>query len=105
MGFGAGEQQAEVESAKKGLVVQPAMAIDNHAMHDSDLRGWAPKAQEANLQPGREGCAKRGALGCWLNRNWRGRKRRVHEGGDARKASMSQGSSTAISGRLRKWSL
>ena len=57
--FGAGQQHAVVQCVQETLFADPALLIDQDAVHDGDLPGGAAKRQQADAQPGARGLGER----------------------------------------------
>lgn len=47
----AGQEHAEVEAAQKSPIVDPALLIDQNAMHEGDLSGRSAERQQTDLRP------------------------------------------------------
>ena len=47
--LGAGQQHAEAERGQETALVEPALLIDEHAMHERDLRRRAAERQQPDL--------------------------------------------------------
>ncbi len=57
--LGARQQHAIVERMQEPLFRDPALLLDQNAMHDRDLSGGAPEAQGRDTKPGPERLAQR----------------------------------------------
>jgi hypothetical protein len=51
LGLGAGQQHAEVERMQEALFADPALLLDQDAVHDRDLAGRAAEAQHGDAGP------------------------------------------------------
>lgn len=60
LGFGSGQQGAEVPGAKVGALLDPALVIDEHPVHQRDLTGRATKVDEPDLPECRQQVVERG---------------------------------------------
>ena len=60
--FGTGQQHAVVERVQKPLLGDPALLLDQDAMHDGDLAGRAAEAERRDAHPGPERFVKRHAM-------------------------------------------
>ena len=49
--FRARQQHAVVESMQKPLLADPTLLVDQHPVHQRDLPGRAPEAEQANFRP------------------------------------------------------
>ena len=58
--LGAGKQRAEVERVEETLLVDPAFFVDQHAVHQRDLRRRAAERQQGDPRPGAGGVGEAG---------------------------------------------
>jgi hypothetical protein len=49
---------------QESLLAQPATALDQLAVHDTDLPGWASEGDEAQLQPEAKRFGERDVAAC-----------------------------------------
>ena len=65
--FGAGQKRAEIERVEEALLIDPLFFVDQHAVHQRDLRGGAAERQQGNPRPGAVGFgeARRGVGHAW----------------------------------------
>ena len=52
--LGPGQQHAVVERVQEARLADPALLVDEHAVHQRDLTGRAAEAEQADLRPGAE---------------------------------------------------
>jgi hypothetical protein len=76
LGFGAGQEHAVVEGVQEPLGADPAALLDQLALHDRDLAGWAAEGLQRDGEPGPHGLAEGhhvlGVAGGWTG--WLGHR-------------------------------
>jgi hypothetical protein len=59
-GLGPGQQHAEIERVQEAVLGDPALLVDEDAMHQRDLAGRAAERQHADFRPDGQGLFERG---------------------------------------------
>ena len=55
--LGAGQEHAVVQGMQEAVLADPALLLDDDAVHDRDLAGGAAEAEQRDAQPDPEGLA------------------------------------------------
>jgi hypothetical protein len=58
LGFGAGEQGAEVDGVQEAAFTNPTLVVYEGAVHDRDLRDGAAECLQRDPEPGAGGLAR-----------------------------------------------
>ena len=74
LGLGTGQQHAVVQGVEEAVLADPALLLDQDAVHHRDLAGRSAKTQQRDARPAAQGFAEGdvpAAVAClWMSHAW-----------------------------------